>query len=175
MLQFSHSALFCLGFLRARCHRRVNYMYAFSPLYFSPSACLFSLAGYVRESRCTPLCVYVCVCERTCAGLVSLWTSLWCRCLFIYFPACEGPSSAVRAIADWACVALSAIHQRGAFLMDELVTLTPYSTSAVIFFRFYFQGDVEQPEGFCLVRYGWASYVKQYFSSSQKSLLLYTL
>lgn len=130
MLQFFHSALFCLGFLQARCHRRVNYMYAFSPLYFSPSVCFFSLAGCVRESRCTPLCVYVCVCERTCAGLGSLWTSLWCCCLFIYFPACEGPSSAVRATADWVCVALSAIHQRGAFLMDELVTLAPYSTSA---------------------------------------------
>lgn len=35
-LNFHHSALFCLDFLRAECHWRVNYVYAFSPLYFSP-------------------------------------------------------------------------------------------------------------------------------------------
>lgn len=54
---FRHSALFCLDFLQAECHRRVNYVYAFTPLYFFPSASLFSLAGCVRESQCAPLCV----------------------------------------------------------------------------------------------------------------------
>lgn len=87
----------------------------------------FSLTGCVRESQCACVCVFA---NERVQALFFFWTSLWCCCLFIYFSACEGPFSAVRATADWACVALSAIHQRGASLTDEPVTSAPYSTSA---------------------------------------------
>lgn len=104
-------------------------MCAFSPLYFSPLRLPFlSLAGCVRESGCTLLCVYVCVCERTRAGFP--FEHLFDVAVYLFIsPACEGPSSAVRATADRARVALSAIHQRGAFLTNEPVTLVPYSTA----------------------------------------------
>lgn len=55
---FRHSALFCLDFLQAECHWRVNYVYVLSPLYFSPS---FSLTGCVRERADARLCECVCL------------------------------------------------------------------------------------------------------------------
>lgn len=125
---FRHSALFCLDFLQAECHWRVNYVYVLSPLYFFPPP-PFSLSPDVCERANTRLCECVCLHERA-QALFFFWTSLWCCCLFIYFSACKGPFSAVRATADWARVALSAIHQRGASLTDEPMTSAPYSTSA---------------------------------------------
>lgn len=98
----------------------------FQSFVFFPSASLFSLAGCVRESQCAPVCVFA---NERVQALFFFWTSLWCCCLFIYFSACKGLLSAVRATADWARVALSAIHQRGASLTDEPVTSAPYSTS----------------------------------------------
>lgn len=96
--------------------------------------CIFSLRlpflsrrMCVREPMCASVCVFA---NERVQALFFFWTSLWCCCLFIYFSACKGLFSAVRATADWARVALSAIHQRGASLTDEPVTSAPYSTSA---------------------------------------------
>jgi len=61
---FHHSALFCLDFLQAECHWRVNYVYAFSPLYFFPPP-PFSLSPDVCERANACLCVCVCVCLQT--------------------------------------------------------------------------------------------------------------
>lgn len=78
--------------------------------------------------------------------------------------------SAVRATADWACVALSAIHQRGASLTDEPVTPAAYRTSAwswscawgVLFLRRRsVAASVSSPP--CLAEYQCASHVKQLF------------
>lgn len=53
---FCHSALFCLDFLQAECHWRVNYVYAFSPLYFSALP-PFSLSPDVCERANARWCV----------------------------------------------------------------------------------------------------------------------
>lgn len=57
---FRHSALFCLDFLQAECHRRVNYVYAFTPLYFFPPP-PFSLS----PDMCERANVRLCVCLQT--------------------------------------------------------------------------------------------------------------
>lgn len=172
---FRHSALFCLDFLQAQCHWRVNYVYALSPLYFFPSTSLFSLVKCVWESQCAVVrvcvCVFVFANERV-QALFFFWTSLWCCCLFIYFSASKGPFSAVRATADWARVALSAIHQRGASLTDEPMTSAPYSTSAWSWscaggFLFLRRRSVTRRASAssptCLAQYQCASHVKQLF------------
>lgn len=81
---FRHSALFCLDFLQAECHRRVNYVYAFTPLYFFPPP-PFSLSPDVCERANVRLCV--CVCKRTCAGFVFL-LNIPLMLLFIYLFLC---------------------------------------------------------------------------------------
>lgn len=83
---FHHSALFCLDFLQAECHWRVNYVYAFSPLYFFPPP-PFSLLPDVCERANVCLCVCVCVCKRTCAGFVFL-LNIPLMLLFIYLFLC---------------------------------------------------------------------------------------
>lgn len=118
---FRQSALFCLDFLQTECHWRVNYVYA-------SVLCIFSLRlSFLSRRMCARAGVrFVCVfANERVQALFFFWTSLWCCCLFIYFSACEGPFSAVRATVDWACVALSAIHQRGASLTDEPLTPLP--------------------------------------------------
>lgn len=65
MLQFSLSALLCLGFLRARCHRRVNYMYAFSPLY-SPPPTPTPRLPFLSRRMCAREPVHAVVCLRVC-------------------------------------------------------------------------------------------------------------
>ncbi len=166
---FCHSALFCLDFLQAECHWRVNYVYAFTPLYFFSPPPPFSLSPDVCERANARLCVFA---NERVQALFFFWTSLWCCCLFIYFSACEGPFSAVRATADWARVALSAIHQRGASLTDEPVTSAPYSTSAWSWscargFLFLRRRSVTRRASAssppCLAEYQCASHVKQLF------------
>lgn len=116
-LQFSPLCLVCLGFLRAECHRRVNYVHVFSPLYFSPPP-PFSPDVCARE----PMHVHVCVlANEPVQALFFFWTSLWCCCLFIYFPACKGPFSAVRATADWAHIAFEC-HPSARRLSDGWTT-----------------------------------------------------
>lgn len=126
---FCHSALFCLDFLQAECHWRVNYVYAFSPLYFfPPPPCSLSPDVCKRANACwcECVCLQTNVC-RLCFSFEHLFdVAVY---LFISLPA-KALFSAVRARADWARVALSAIHQRGASLTDEPVTSAPYSTSA---------------------------------------------
>lgn len=139
--------------------------------------CIFSLRlPFLSCRMCAREPMRACVCvfanERV-QALFFFWTSLWCCCLFIYFSACEGPFSAVRATADWARVALSAIHQRGASLTDEPVTSAPYSTSAwsselrwgiFLFLRrcsVTRRASASSPP--CLAEYQCASHVKQLF------------
>lgn len=140
--------------------------------------CIFSLRlPFLSRRMCArePMRACVCVCvlanERV-QALFFFWTSLWCCCLFIYFSACEGPFSAVRATADWARVALSAIHQRGTSLTDEPVTSAPYSTSAWSWscaggFLFLRRCSVTRKASAssppCLAEYQCASHVKQLF------------
>jgi len=84
---FRHSALFCRHVLQAECHWRVNYVYAFSPLYFFPSLSLFFLPlspdACKRADARSCVCVCVCVCKRTCAGFVFL-LNIPLMLLFIY-------------------------------------------------------------------------------------------
>lgn len=140
--------------------------------------CIFPLClPFLSRRMCArePMRAGVCVCvfanERV-QALFFFWTSLWCCCLFIYFSACEGPFSAVRATADWARVALSAIHQRGASLTDEPVTSAPCSTSAWSWscaggFLFLRRRSVTRRASAssppCLAEYQCASHVKQRF------------
>lgn len=105
-------------------------MCAFSPLYFSPSASLFSLLPDVCERAGARCCVFTCVFANERVQAWFPFEHLFDVAVYLFIsPACEGPSSVVRATADRARVALSAIHQRGAFLTNEPVTLVPYSTS----------------------------------------------
>lgn len=83
---FHHSSLFCLDFLQAECHWRVNYVCAFSPLYFFPPP-PFSLSPDVCERANACLCVCVCACKRTCAGFVFL-LNIPLMLLFIYLFLC---------------------------------------------------------------------------------------
>lgn len=62
---FCHSALFCLDFLQAECHWRVNYVYAFSPLYFFPPP-PFSLSPDVCERANACWCECVCLQTNVC-------------------------------------------------------------------------------------------------------------
>lgn len=104
-------------------------MYASSPLYFfliPPPPSSLSSDVCERAGVCVCVCLQTNVC-RLCFSFehpfdvaVYLFISLPAKALF----------SAVRATADWARVALSAIHQRGASLTDEPMTSPPYSTSA---------------------------------------------
>lgn len=176
------SALFCLGFLRTRCHWRVNYMCAFSPLYFFPLRLPFSLSRRMcaREPVRAVVCLRVCLRTNVCRLGFPLNISL--MLLFIYlFPS---PVKALLRRLGLQRVALSAIHQRGAFLTDEPVTLVPYSTSTwnwsfFLFLKiwFDFQGDVgatgrapaSPPPR--LVKYGCVLHVKQHFILRQKSTI----
>lgn len=169
-LQFSPLCLVLSRFSSSRVSLESKLCVCFqSFVFFSPSASLFFLAGCVLESQCVPVCVFA---NERVQALFFFWTSLWCCCLFIYFSACEGPFSAVRATADWACDALSAIHQRGASLTDEPVTSAPYSTSAWSWsyawgFLFSRRRSVTRrafaSSPTCLAEYQYASHVKQLF------------
>lgn len=74
-------------------------------------------------------CVFTCVFANKRVQAWFPFEHLFDVAVYLFIsPACEGPSSAVRATADRARVALSAIHQPVAFLTDEPVTLAPYIT-----------------------------------------------
>ena len=178
MLQFSPLCLVLSGFSSSRVSLESKLCVCFQSFVFFPSTSLslslsLSLARRMCASEPVSACVCVCVfANERVQALFFFWTSLWCCCLFIYFPACEGPFSAVRAAVGWACVALSAIHQRRASLTDDPVTPAPCGTSApswsraggVLFLRrcsVTRRASASSPP--CLAEEPCASHVKQLF------------